>query len=150
MGVWCHQFFLMRKARARSCLPRGGRDHRCYGQRPASRILIPHSMGGGQFARLPPYDNINISIHLPRGGVGRPSVRPRRPSSNFKPPTPWGVGLGGLLGQLLQPPISIHPPRGGWDSKSVQKRACTFCAIDKVCSYFRSSSIWQTMQSPEN
>ena len=114
----------MRKARVRSCLPRGGWDHRRYGQRPAPRILIPHSMGGGQFARLPPCDNINISIHHPPRGVGTGGTRP---SGNaifrFQSTHPVGGGTDVVLPFSVSAVISIHPPRGGWDPRSTAMRA---------------------------
>ena len=114
MGVWCHQFFLMRKARVRSCLPRGGWDHRRYGQRPAPRILIPHSMGGGQFARLPPCDNINISIHPPRGGVGPSWTMCKSMHSRFQSPHSvggdWSIHWLQAPGSQFQ---STHPVGGG-------------------------------------
>ena len=72
-----------------------------------------HPVGGWDLSNRPIHSEHVISIHPPRGGVGRGLVAKGVGLLNFNPPTPWGGGTTSPAEAKTCAHISIHPPRGG-------------------------------------
>ena len=52
----------------------------------------------------------------------RGTNRSQWPDSDFNPPIPCGMGLGGHNGAVQVASISIHPSRVGWDRRNHQRK----------------------------